>query len=141
MERRWDREEGKLEAGERKVDLGGLPLSLRLPIPPSLLLRSPARMKLPMDGLQPILIDMRINLCRADIAVAQQFLHYAQIRPAADQVGRETMAERVRGYRFQQSAPTAIFFHQIPKTDALHRLAGARNEQPIRHAAVELGPA
>ena len=91
-ERRWDREEGKLEAGERKVDVGGLPLSLRLPIPPSLLLRSPARMKLLMDGLQPVLIDVRVNLRRADVAVSEQFLNDAKIGPAADEVRGETVS-------------------------------------------------
>ena len=38
-----------------------------------------------MDQFQSILIDMRVNLRRRDIAVTQQFLNNSQIRPATEQ--------------------------------------------------------
>ena len=53
-------------------------------------------MKLFVDRLQPPLIDVRINLCSAHIAVPQQFLHNSQIRPATKQMTRKAMPQNVR---------------------------------------------
>jgi hypothetical protein len=43
-------------------------------------------MKFLMDVPQPGLIDVRVDLRRLDIAVPEQFLHHAQIRPAAQEM-------------------------------------------------------
>ncbi len=44
-----------------------------------------------MDGTQPVLIDVGINLRRADVAVAEQFLNHPQIRSAADEMRGKTV--------------------------------------------------
>ena len=48
-----------------------------------------------MHCLQSILINMRVNLRGADVAVAQQFLHDAKIGAAADEVSGEAMPQGV----------------------------------------------
>src|SRR4051794_37176605 len=65
------------------------------PLRPLRPLSSP-RMKLRMHRLEAVLIDVSVDLRRRDIAVAKQFLHDAQVGPAADQVRRETMPQHVR---------------------------------------------
>ncbi len=42
-----------------------------------------ARMKLAMHSLQPLLIDMGVNLCRRYVGVAQHLLDDSQIRAVA----------------------------------------------------------
>lgn len=49
------------------------------------------RMKRLVHALEPILIHVRINLCRLDIRMPQQFLHNPQVRPSPDQVRGKTM--------------------------------------------------
>ena len=61
-------------------------------------------MKFLVDGFKPVLIDVGINLRRADVAVPEQFLHDAQVGSAADQVGRETVPKGVRRNLAQDSA-------------------------------------
>ena len=84
---------------------------------------------------------MRVDLRRADVAVAQEFLDDAQVRPAADQVSGEAMPQRVRRDVLQQPARPPVLFHQHPEPDPLHRLAGAREEQQLARLALQLRPA
>ena len=94
-----------------------------------LLLRS--RMELTVNGLETILIDMRIDLSRGDIAMAKQFLHDAQVGPAANQVRGEAMPEGMRADGLQQAALSAVFFDEHPQTDALQRLTGAGKKESL----------
>ena len=57
----------------------------------------PAWMEPRMNRLQPVLIDVRVDLRRTDVAVAQQLLDDAQVRAAADEVGGEAVPERMGG--------------------------------------------
>src|SRR6185437_5993953 len=56
---------------------------------------------------QAIGVDGGINLRRRQRRVAEQFLDGAQIAAAAQQVGREAVAERVRGRRGRQAERAA----------------------------------
>lgn len=58
------------------------------------------RMKFRVNCFEPIGIDVRVNLRRRDVGMAQQFLDNTQIRAAADEVAGEAVAERVRRYAF-----------------------------------------
>ncbi len=62
-----------------------------------------------VDGLQAVLVHVGIDLRGADVAVAEEFLDDAEIGPAADQVGREAVAEGVGGNPLQQAAGPAVF--------------------------------
>jgi hypothetical protein len=43
-------------------------------------------MKFPVNSFQPGLVDVRVDLRGLDVAVAEQFLDNAQIRPAAEEM-------------------------------------------------------
>ena len=52
-------------------------------------------MKFPVHRLQPLLVDMRVNLRGRNIRVAEHFLDNSQVRAIAEQMRRKTMAEKV----------------------------------------------
>jgi len=52
-------------------------------------------MKLLMNLLELRIGHMRVNLRRTQVLMPQHFLHRAQIRPIAQQIRREAVAERV----------------------------------------------
>ena len=79
-----------------------------------------------MHGFQAVLIDMCINLRRADVAMAEQFLNDAQVGSAADQVGCETVPQCVGGDLAEDSAGSAVFFDEHPEADALERFSASR---------------
>jgi hypothetical protein len=54
------------------------------------------RMIFLMHGPEAVLIDMGINLRGADVAVTEQFLDDAQVRPAADEMGGEAVGATLR---------------------------------------------
>ena len=48
--------------------------------------------------LQPLIQYMRVDLCRGNVAVAQQFLHGAQVRAIAQEMARKSVAKHMRRY-------------------------------------------
>ena len=50
-----------------------------------------SRVKLPMDGFQPLLVDVRVNLGRRNIGVAEHFLDDPQVGAVAEQMRRKTV--------------------------------------------------
>ena len=71
-------------------------------------------MKLPMHSFQPLLIDMRIDLCRRNIGVTQHFLNNSQIGAVPQQMRRETVPEKVRVNIFLQPGALRVFFYDLP---------------------------
>jgi len=53
-------------------------------------------MALLVNGFQPTMIDLSVDLRGADVAVTEQLLNDTQVSSPADQVRRETMPQRVR---------------------------------------------
>ena len=52
-----------------------------------------AWMKLPMDGLQSLLIDVRVNLRRRNVGMAEHLLNDPKVCAIAEEVRRETVAQ------------------------------------------------
>ena len=71
-------------------------------------------MKLPVDGLQPLLIDMRVNLRGRNVGMPEHLLDDAQIGAVAEQVRGKTMTEQVRIDIHFQSGMARMFFHNLP---------------------------
>ncbi len=71
-------------------------------------------MKLPMDSFKPLLIDMRIDLRRRNIGVAQHLLDNPQIGAVPKQMRREAMPEKVRVNVLLQPGALCVFFHDLP---------------------------
>ena len=75
-----------------------------------------AGVKLSMDGFQPLLIDMGIYLRCRNIRVPEHFLDDAEVGAISEQVGRETVSEKMWINIFFQSGVPGMFFHDLPDT-------------------------
>lgn len=67
-----------------------------------------------MDSFKPLLIDMRINLRRRNIGVAEHLLNNPQIGAVSEEMRRETVPEKVRVNILLQSSLPRVFFHNLP---------------------------
>ena len=75
------------------------------------------------------LVDVGVDLRGLDVAVAEEFLHDAEIGAAAEEVGGEAVAQGMGRDLLEDSAFSRVLFDQHPQADAFHRLAGAGEEQ------------
>ena len=75
-------------------------------------------MKLPVHGLQPLLVHVRVNLRCGNIGVTKHFLDDSQVRAVAEQMRRETMAEQVRINIGLQSRVPRARLHDLPNADS-----------------------
>src|SRR5437660_12115498 len=78
----------------------------------TLLLR--ARVKLPMHRLEPLLIDMRVDLRRRNIGVPEHFLNNPQIGTVAEEMRRKTVPEQMGINVFLQAGVARFFLHNLP---------------------------
>ena len=80
-------------------------------------------MKFPVNLPQPVAGDVRINLRRADVRVAEQLLDHAQVRAVLQQMRRKAVPQHVRrDVALHARAPDTIFYAQ-PKRDRCERRA------------------
>ena len=54
-------------------------------------------MKFPVNVPQPVAGDVRVNLRRADVRVAEQFLDHPQVRAVFQQMCGKAVPQHVRG--------------------------------------------
>ena len=73
-----------------------------------------AWMKLAMDSLKPLLIDMRIDLGSRYVCVAQHLLNNSEIRAVAEQMRCEAVPQQVRINVFFQSGALRVLFNDLP---------------------------
>ena len=71
-------------------------------------------MELTMDRLQPRCIDMRVNLRRCDVGVAQEFLHLSEICTAGKQVRCKTVTQGVGTYVRRSTRSLGILLDELP---------------------------
>jgi len=69
-----------------------------------------------MHSFKPLLIDMRIDLRRRNIGVAEHLLNNPQIGAVSEKMGRETMAEKVRVNVLLQAGAPRVSLHDLPDT-------------------------
>src|SRR3990172_11329122 len=72
------------------------------------------RMERPMYFLQILSVDMRIDLCRRNIHMPQQFLDNTKIGPTLQQMRREGMTERMRMDVFLDAGLFGVFGDHLP---------------------------
>ena len=73
-------------------------------------------MKLPMHSFQSLLIDMRIDLRRRNIGMAEHFLDDAQIGAVPQEMRREAVSQKVRINVLFESGAARMFLHDLPDT-------------------------
>ena len=69
-----------------------------------------------MHSFKPLLIDMRIDLRRRNIGVAEHFLNNPQIGAVPEKMRRETMAEKVRVNVLIKPGAPRVLLHDLPDT-------------------------
>jgi len=71
-------------------------------------------MKLAMHSLQPLLIDMGVDLCRRYVRVTQHLLDDSQIRAIAEQMRCEAVPQKMRIDVLFQSGALRVLFNDLP---------------------------
>ncbi len=87
-----------------------------------------------VDFLQPGFVDVEVHLGGADVRMAQQLLHDAQVGAASQHVGGEAVAQGVRGDVLLQADAGGILAHQSPDVGAVQRPPGPRKEKGVARA-------
>ena len=90
---------------------------LRRPGPASEAGRRPclrARVKLAMHSLEPLLIDVGINLGRRYVRVAQHLLDDSKISAVAEQMRCEAVPQKVRINIFFKPGALRVLFNDLP---------------------------
>ena len=67
-----------------------------------------------MHSLEPLLVDMGVNLCRRYVRVAQHLLDDSQIRAVAEQMRCKAVPQKVRIDVLVQSGPLRVLLHDLP---------------------------
>lgn len=67
-----------------------------------------------MHSLQPLLVDVGVNLCRRYVGVAQHLLDDSQIRAVAKQMRCEAVPQKVRIDVLFQSGSLRVFLNDLP---------------------------
>ncbi len=89
---------------------------------------SRARMKFFVNLAQTVSRDVRVNLRRADVRVAEQFLDHAQIRAVLQKMRRKTVTHHVRRHVALDSGAADAIFYVQPKRDGRERRAALREK-------------
>ena len=92
-------------------------------------------MKFPMDRFQALLINVRVNLGRRDVGVAEHLLDDAQISAIAEQMRGKTVSQKMRvNIRFQAGF-SGVFFHNLPDAHRRHFGSAGGKENFVAGAA------
>src|SRR5207249_4929277 len=111
-----------------------LPLGGPLPLPPEgrrgvLETEMRAGMRRVIDREEAFGLDRSVALCRRQAGMAQEFLNGAQIAAASEEMGGETVAQRVRGRGFGQTEKTAQRRHLPLHDPGVERPAAATDKK------------
>ena len=68
-------------------------------------------------GLQSAVLDVRVDLRRGDVGVAEKFLQSTNLGAACQHVSCETMPQGVRADSFAGAAAPGVLLHQVPDHD------------------------
>jgi hypothetical protein len=71
-------------------------------------------MELAMHSLETLLIDMRINLGRRYVCVAQHLLDDSKVRAVTEQMRGEAVPQKVRINIFFQSGEPSVLLNDLP---------------------------
>ena len=93
-------------------------------------------MKLPMHRLEPLLIDMGVNLRRRNVGVPKHFLNDPQIGPVAEQMGGKTVPKQMRiDVRFQSGMSGPCFLRSARSAPSLVSFPGPTEKSRCRCGA------
>ena len=70
-----------------------------------------------MDGFEPLLIHVCVNLGRGNIRMPEHFLDDPEIRAIAEEMGCEAVSQEMRIHISIQSRMFRVMFHNLPDPD------------------------
>src|SRR5258708_22651396 len=86
------------------------------------------RMMLGMQLLEPLARNMRVDLCRRYIRMAQQHLHHPQVSPVIEQMGGEGVTQGMGRNSFADTRPFGVAPDQMPECLPRHRCPAQGDE-------------
>ena len=89
-------------------------------------------MRVLIARLKPLYTYVRVNLCRSEARVAEEFLNCAQVGAPIKQVGRRAVSERVRACRASRSHSEQISDNRIYLAYANSRAFGIQKQVTAR---------
>src|SRR3989454_8998444 len=109
---------------------------------------SRARVEVLVDLSQPLAVDVRVDLRRRDVRMAEHDLHGSQIGAPLQKMRREGVAQHMRAEPGSQTDGAAMLLENFPEPLPAHRAAAVvekegrvrRAPQNLRTGAVQIGP-
>src|SRR5260221_13859609 len=92
--------------------------------------RSRAGVEAIVDGPEPGLEHVRIDLGRRQIRMTEHQLNRAQVRPALQKMCRKRMTQDMRAERRREIRAPAVALQNLPKPDARQTAAPCVEKQP-----------
>jgi len=86
-------------------------------------------MRLFVDLFEVVKADLGVDLRGADVFVSEQFLHGAQVCPAAEEMHGERVAQGVGRDIFLDARAGGILFEFVPEADSAQRRAAIVQKQ------------
>jgi hypothetical protein len=78
-----------------------------------------------VDASETVAVHMGVNLCGADVGVAEHFLEAAEVHAAGEKVGRKAVPEGVDSQAFGHAGPQSIFFYNPPEVNPVDGFSSA----------------
>src|SRR5262245_28510971 len=100
-------------------------------------IKSCPRVEPVVDLPQPRLEDVRVDLRRREIGVAEHQLDGAQVGASLERMGRKRVPQHVRTERARQMRAASMLLQDLPEADAAERAAARVDEQARRAARLE----
>src|SRR5512138_1156150 len=97
-------------------------------------------MELVVNTAEAVPADVRVDLRRRDLAVAEHELDRAQVGAALEQVGRERMTEDVRADLGREPGAGGVLAEELPNALPGEWTAAAREEELFAPVAVDERP-
>ena len=91
-------------------------------------------MRLFVDLFEVVKADLGVDLRGADVFVSEQFLHGAQVCPAAEEMHGERVAQGVGRDIFLDARAGGVLFELVPEADSAQRRAAVVQEQRVAGA-------
>src|SRR3954465_6988391 len=110
--------------------------------PPRGSARLRARVRVEVDVLQALGREVRVELGRGDVRVAEHLLQRAQVAAAREQVRRKRVAQRVRAHGVGKARARGVALDDLVEALARETAAAVIDEQArLPPGAAQLGPA
>lgn len=90
-----------------------------------------------MDRLQPLLVDVGVNLGGGNVRMAKHHLHSPQVRAVGEQVCGKGVSEHMGGNWLRDTGITCRLFYNLPEPQSCHAAASPGHKEVITPLSFE----